>query len=762
MKSHSADAAAVALLVAIITILFSDVLFLGNNFYLRDVALQYYPIRRVLHDLVRAGELPFWNPRVSGGQPLAANPAYETFYPFQWPIFLPDFDFGFRWTIVSHFYIAAIGTYALLRRLRTRIAPALFGAITFCLGGMFLSLTNLLPFLFSAAWLPWIALFWRRTLDDRRPSDFALTALALGMLLLAADQSMILQAGGLIVAYGIYHAAHHGQSVRRAATASVIVIAAAIFVGSAQLFPALDHQADSSRSEPIPLPVASTWSLGPQRPLELLFPNLDSWYSKELTVVWSRRSHPEFPLPLILNYYPGLLAGVLMLAGLIRRIRGWQFVAALGLISYLLALGRYGPLFRVFHLAIHSIRSPEKFFISAVFVFSVFAAVVADELDRNPALMRTSIAIAGCLAAISIALYSWAHSTSYAQLFAALWKESNPLFITASRRGWLLSMIMAATLAGILLAQTRIGNRAYALLGLFVLIDLGMRVDGLAPRIERGYYDPPPVARALAAQGRPIRIYNDADKARQRAALPSVPLRARLWAIRNGMIPRMEEIWGFGGMFEEDLDLTTLRPTRDLTRIFRELAATRPERAALLLAFSSVSHIGLLQIPNPPQDVREYNYVRVAAFPGNERFYFADQLIPLGALQSQQSISRRAAIVDIAPFQPQFGRIDDGQERSTRIALDVACAGPAFLVIAITPHKYWRAIVDGRDATLRRANVGFQGLVLPAGRHRIELVYRNPLVIACAIISLVSILALATIAVASALRNRALQPPSQR
>jgi uncharacterized membrane protein YfhO len=36
----------------------------------------------------------------------------------------------------------------------------------------------------------------------------------------------------------------------------------------------------------------------------------------------------------------------------------------------------------------------------------------------------------------------------------------------------------------------------------------------------------------------------------------------------------------------------------------------------------------------------------------------------------------------------------------------------------------WRAAVDGRPATILRANVVFQAVPVPAGAHRVELVYR--------------------------------------
>ena len=675
------ESKALAALIAVITILFIDVLFFGNNFYARDVALQYYPIRRVLHDIVASGHFPFWNPRISAGQPLAANPAYQTFYPFQWTIFLPDFDLGFRLAIILHFYLAAIGTYLLLRSLGTRIPAALFGAITFVLGGTFLSLTNLLPFLFSAAWLPWIGFFWRR-------SNFPLTALSLGMLLLAGDQTMILQAGALLCAYALYRG-----NLKRALAA----IALAILVGAVQLIPALDLQRDSVRSQPIPYQVASSWSLGPQRPLEILFPNIDSWYSSTLTLIWSRRSHPEFPLPLILNYYPGLLAGVLILAGFIARARGWTFAASWAAFSFLLALGRFGPLFPILYkLGVRSIRYPEKFFVSAVFVLTIFAALVFDDFDR---VRRIVLVICGGVAIVSILMWALTRPA----LFSALWGESNALFITASRRGWILSAVMSA----VLLALVFIGNRA--LFALFILIDLGIRIGGLAPRMEHEYYDPPPIARSL----RPgTRIYNDAVWTREHVSLPIAPLRARLWALRNGMLPRMEEIWGFEGIFEGDYDLTNLLPTADLTRTFR---SAPPEQRAAMLAMAGVTEVAFLYPRDPAafSDAREYSYVRFQPFPGNSRYGFAGKIVRVS-------------------------------EQPNAIDLDVESGNETTLIIAITRHKYWKAMIDGTPAAIHPANIAFQAIDVPRGRHHVALRYRNPLVIIFGVVSLVTVLSLLT------------------
>ncbi|HEY0370871.1 MAG TPA: hypothetical protein VGD79_02660, partial [Thermoanaerobaculia bacterium] len=71
-----------------------------------------------------------------------------------------------------------------------------------------------------------------------------------------------------------------------------------------------------------------------------------------------------------------------------------------------------------------------------------------------------------------------------------------------------------------------------------------------------------------------------------------------------------------------------------------------------------------------------------------------------------------------------------------------------FLVISVTPHKYWTIAIDGREASAIVTNVGFQGVVVPAaGNHVVAMRYRNPLIAAGAAISAAALLALAFVAI---------------
>ena len=69
---------------------------------------------------------------------------------------------------------------------------------------------------------------------------------------------------------------------------------------------------------------------------------------------------------------------------------------------------------------------------------------------------------------------------------------------------------------------------------------------------------------------------------------------------------------------------------------------------------------------------------------------------------------------------PYLRTIRSLRETANDAFLDVESLGKGFLVMSVTPHKYWRITIDGRDAAPVVTNIGYQGLTVPPGRHHIE------------------------------------------
>jgi hypothetical protein len=737
------ELAALAAVTILVALAFADVLFFGKAFYARDIIRGFYPSFAALRSLVRGGSFPFWNPYFSGGQPLAANPAYSAFYPIPWLALLSDGFHALGVITVLHYLIAAVGMFCLLRSLRLHPLASAFGAISFALGGTLLSLNNLLTVLYAMSWTPWLALFARRFFRERRRSDFALAALVLGLILLTGEQSMILQCGALVAVYAIYRS----RNVRAIVPAAALC-AAALLVGLAQIGPALDHQGDSKRAAPITYSEATTWSLLPARPLELLDPAIFSHFAPDAIYYWPRE-HPS-RLPWLFSIYPGLLASVLIVAGLARRIRGWAFAGAVSIVSYAVAIGRHTPLYRVLYLlGLRSLRYPEKFILTAIFVLTVFAAIAADEFLRDAAFRRTTFIVSIILAALAAAVLAFASSP----LFTYVWGPNSDMAQIAieAHAGALTALVTAIGLVLILALRNRLAL-CLALLSLFVLADLGSRVRTIAPRIEESLYTPPRLARALATEPQPVRIFNDAS---WQLFVRPAPLAqaAQAWQARNAVLPEAQALWGIESALEIDLAGTDLAPSAAYASLFFDARRLgHRDVVQRLLALAGVTHLIMtrdaVSIDNP---------VRVLRFPGM-RYYFADQLLPTPQITAPNA-SRSAAFVD-RPFAPGAGRVLRVSEHGNGIDLDVEAASNAALIISITRHKYWRAAIDGNPAPLYAANVAFQAITIPRGAHHVSLRYRNPVIVICGMISLLTVAALLVIAVAGALHSRGLPSPS--
>ena len=93
-------------------------------------------------------------------------------------------------------------------------------------------------------------------------------------------------------------------------------------------------------------------------------------------------------------------------------------------------------------------------------------------------------------------------------------------------------------------------------------------------------------------------------------------------------------------------------------------------------------------------------------------------------------------------FSAGQGRVLRAVEAPNAIDLDVEAGRDALLNISVTRHKYWKGILDGTPARILPANIAFQSMQIPRGRHHVALRYRNPLIIIFGFLSLFSVAAL--------------------
>jgi hypothetical protein len=757
------DAIAIAILGLLATLLFVDVVIGTHNFYLRDLTRYYYPTKQVIRDVVYGGEFPYWNRNFGAGQPIAANPEHEVFYPLTWLILLPNYDLGYRLHILAHIYIGLFGMYALLRSMRVRPAASFFGAIAFGIGGLYLSYVNLLPILFCAAWLPLTCLYVRKFLLAPRLRTFAAASLFLGLQFLVGEPTTVMQTGFLLGMYALYRgwyaARDHGLSWKYAVPEMLtrvifigLMSVCAMGVGAAQMLSAIDHVGDSARSRTFDFSLVSAWSMPWAKFVEMIYPNFLGHLSIDrITWYWAGGLYPGMGSPFIFSVYCGLLVTALLVAAVFIRPRGGRFVLLVSCFSLLMALGSHTPFLRLLyeaHIAT-SIRYPEKFVLIALFAVLILTAKMLDRLlDGDEGIRQAALGFIAATTLVAAVIAALGFTPWYGQAFRYVWGvkgASGNRMVDISFHGWLIAAARGAVLFALLWFLPRIKRPVFiGLLALFVLADLVPVVHQVNPRMPARFFTEQPTAlRAFPKDRKPFRIFHEADwYGQEEPAKKYFSTGAAVyWIVRNGVFPMTPVAHDLSMVIERDYDKTALLPTLDFIDSVWDLKRSgRTDWWQPVMAMSNAWYRGTYK-PYEPERKRVHGKMeRAEAIQFLEvehqpRYYFADQLVTINTRHdfvrylTRNSYSRNVAFVQGASFVPARGVVHSWRETANTASLDVeSIGGKGYLVMSVTPHKYWRITVDGVAAPAVITNVGYQGVAVPAGRHRVEMRYRNTVV----------------------------------
>jgi len=747
------DLLACAALVVLATLVFGDVFVGVNNFYMRDLTRYYYPTKQILRDIVYGGEFPFWNRAFSAGQPIAANPEHEVFYPLTWLILLPSYDLGYRLHILVHIWIGLIGMYALLRSMELRLEASVFGAIAWGLGGLVMSYVNLLPILFCAAWLPLTCLYVRRFLLRPNRRDFALSSLFLGLQFLVSEPTTVAQTGLLLGMYALYRAWYARPRIAKAVTRVLwiaVISTGGLLIGFAQVLPAIDHVHDSARSRAFGFDLVSAWSMPWAKFAELIYPNILGHISiHNVTWYWGGGLYPGMGSAFLFNIYCGILVVALAIGGAFTRPRGGRFVLGICIVSVLLALGGNTPLLKWLYDAgiAKSIRYPEKFVMMGMFAIIIFAAQMLDRLLAGDDELREG-AIGFTLAAFSVALVVAivGFTPMFGRVMTRVWmlSGSNAKFIiTTSAHDWIYATLRCGgALALLLTARTQRRSLWLAAAAIFVCADVLPIAEEVNPRFPRRFFESPPASSMLPKNRADYRVFHEADwYGQEEVARKYFSTGSSVyWVVRNGLFPMTPAGSRVRTVLERDYDKTALLPTIDLTDSVWDVK--RSGRADWFVPFMAMSNAWFrgeyrdfeVEKKRNGGDFKKSLPINFTPSKHYPRYYFADQIVTIrdrndfAKKLSSGSYSERVAFVAQPSFVPGNGVVRGVRETANHAVIDVDSEGQTFLVMSITPHKYWEISVDGRSVPAIVTNIGYQGIIVTPGHHRIEMDYSNPLI----------------------------------
>src|SRR4051812_36865085 len=111
-----------------------EVLAGGMVYHMDDAADGYYPSHVAILRAYGHGTSATWERGSWCGWPLVADPYYGAFYPLTVLFALFGAARGLGWQVAVHVLLAGVGMFALLRRRKLEVGPALLGAASLALG----------------------------------------------------------------------------------------------------------------------------------------------------------------------------------------------------------------------------------------------------------------------------------------------------------------------------------------------------------------------------------------------------------------------------------------------------------------------------------------------------------------------------------------------------------------------------------------------------------------------------------------------------
>jgi hypothetical protein len=432
---------------------------------------------------------------------------------------------------------------------------------------------------------------------------------------------------------------------------------------------------------------------------------------------------------------------VLLAAVAVRRVRDWRVRVLAGLLflGAVLALGDGTPLYgglRACFPGMGFLRYPVKAVILVLTVAPMLAAFGAAALAERPERAgRFECGWALLMLLLIGAIVAWDLKSHLSdELWRATWQSG------LSRAAFLVLMVFF----GGLFLRSR-GRRQALLAGMLLVLfwlDLVTHAPTQNPTAQPFVYapglanaelkwDPAPrlgQSRAmLAPKAREFLLYN---------TLPSheeTYLRSRLAMHPNcNLLDDVPQIDGFFSLAPREIYCVTALPYE------------RPDRAFVGL----LDFLGVSQTTVPGRTI-EWT-ARPTAMPivtAGQRPVFASGLTAFEAFYRtnldyrQDVILSLQARTSITATQETAAHVVNARFANQTISFQTEAPAASLAVISQTYYPAWKALVDGQPARIWRANYAFQALQVPAGRHQVQLIYRDPAFLAGAILSGLGLLA---------------------
>jgi hypothetical protein len=709
-----------ALLLAVaLAAMYFPVLFGGETFYYRDFGVLAIPVATYHKTSLLAGEIPFWNPYSNCGAPFLAQWGTMVLYPLSLIYVLLPLPWALNFFCIVHLWFGGFGMYLLARRWFGSDWAAVIAGTAFTFNGITQAALAWPNYIAAMAWFPWIILSTERVWSPDRPSARpGRTSTMTGQIIVAAGASAMQLLAGvpelsvftwlLVTLFWLAR-----LFTMRGAFKPLLVLYVAVAVATAgltaiQLLPFYELLSNSQRT---PGFAAEKWALPIWGWANLVLPRFRTYVTPQGTVF---QAGQEF----LTSVYIGAPLLILAGASFLRRTRRIWILAIVAILSAVLAFGFAGivhPVLLKIFPPLGIARYPVKFLFLLAFIVPLLAAAGATAFsemaeERRRKLLIVSGGVALVLLGILVAL-----DQGFALYFERL---------TELRWNSMVRAAFAVAMLGAIHFTTGQGHRRQiaqlAFLLLFVA-DAKAHLQKLNPTITASVF-----TGNVWSQAQPFpKPVHGMSRIFITPAAEEKFLHSRVADDAKELVGKRLAEWSHLNLLDRvpKANGSSTLQVREQARVQTSLYSGTNRNVEAWLDFLNVRY------KTASNSVVEWEQ-RSSAFPfvtaGQETVTNVDPLIQKLDFQEQVVLTRLES--DGRPRARSNVAISDIKISAHEVRFEATAVAPSMAVIAQTWFPSWKATIQRpgqspTDADVLRANLAFQGVLIPAGQSSVRVFY---------------------------------------
>lgn len=670
--------------------------------------------------------LPSWLPDIYMGMPMIGSSSLLYFYPTDFifmllPVQLQDMYVP---DLIIHMFLAALGMYLFLKKLKLEKPAALFGASAIMISGYIIS------YVYAGHWnnikagalIPLSFYFAHAALEDKKLLHCLNTALMLALMMLATGMQIMAYTFMALIFYAGYYTIFVEKEKKhkiKNAVGAAICAAFILFFSAPQFIPSMQYTNLSWRGD-VSYQQFISWSFHPAELVTFLLPQFFGLFSN---TYWG-----YMPFTLTTYYFgaiPFLLLCFLAVPG--KNKKQVIFFSAAAAVFLVFAFGGYTFIYNMFYYlpVFKQFRNPSRFLYLVTFFVITLASVglnnITESKDEKKSLKIFNFAAAGAAGFVLVfalllvtGLLEKIISASYLEIKKTAMPADALLNVKAMIGQDLISLFLvsAASLAALFLLIKKKLKSVF--LAAFILAAVNF-YD--VYRIDSKFITFEDYARFVPAKSPIVRTL-EADKDPYRTANLDQVL-----GLNRNIYYGIENLGGMHGL------MPAAYKQMENAKVFNNININRQFNIKYYMSGTPIVVPGFTYITeNAGVMLYKDEYAK-------NRVFYSDNLMRLpsieGMLDFMNSNEFNGQQVAIGPdfpdnaFVPGGGAVLSGDYSPSRVKVSAESASGGIVVHASGYYPQWKAKIDGKEAKVYRVNYYSMAVIIPAGRHEVEFYYTS-------------------------------------